>query len=153
MNFSALSPNDRLAAGAAVVVIITGVISIATLWGALVFLSLLAGIGVLFIVLQPQIAPTVRLPVAKGVALLALGAIAVLVLVVVAFSWLDYILTPPIFVFDTIQYFIGVIAAVVMLFAGWRAYQAERSGAGSAAPQPPTAPPPPAPPPATGGEA
>jgi hypothetical protein len=44
----------------------------------------------------------------------------------VALQWIDYILTPPIFVFDTIQYFIGVIAAVVLLFAGWRAYQAEK---------------------------
>lgn len=77
-------------------------------------------------VLQPQIAPAVKLPMTKGVLLLGLGAIATVVLLVVALVWIDYILTPPIFVFDTIQFFIGVAAAVVLLYAGWRAYQAEK---------------------------
>jgi hypothetical protein len=124
--FSTLSANDRLAAVAAVVVIITGLISIATAWGPLVFISLAAGVVALFVVLQPQIAPAVKLPMTKGVLLLSLGAIATVVLLVVALVWIDYILTPPIFVFDTIQFFIGVVAAIVMLFAGWRAYQAEK---------------------------
>jgi hypothetical protein len=126
MNFSALSANDRLAAITAAIVVITGLISIAQQWGALVFLSLAAGVVALFVVLQPQIAPAVKLPMTKGVLLLAMGAISTVVLLVVAFQWIDYILTPPIFVFDTIQYFIGVIAAIVLLFAGWRAYQAEK---------------------------
>ena len=126
MNFSTLSANDRLAAIAAASVVITGLISIAQDWGALVFLSLAAGVVALFVVLQPQIAPAVKLPMTKGVLLLGMGAISTVVLLVVALQWIDYILTPPIFVFDTIQYFIGVIAAVVLLFAGWRAYQAEK---------------------------
>lgn len=126
MNFSALSANDRLAAIAAAIVVITGLISIAQDWGALVFLSLAAGVVALFVVLQPQIAPAVKLPMTKGVLLLGMGVISTVVLLVVALQWIDYILTPPIFVFDTIQYFIGVIAAVVLLFAGWRAYQAEK---------------------------
>jgi hypothetical protein len=126
MNVSTLSANDRLAAIAAAVVIITGLISLVNDWGAVVFLSLAAGVVALFVVLQPQIAPAVKLPMTKGVLLLAMGAIATLVLVVVAFQWMDYILTPPIFVFDTIQYFVGLTAAVVLLFAGWRAYQAEK---------------------------
>jgi hypothetical protein len=135
MNFSALSANDRLAAIAAAIVVITGLISIAQQWGALVFLSLAAGVVALFVVLQPQIAPAVKLPMTKGVLLLGMGVISTVVLLVVALQWIDYILTPPIFVFDTIQYFIGVIAAVVLLFAGWRAYQAEKSAT------PPLAPP------------
>jgi hypothetical protein len=124
--FSTLSANDRLAAVAAAVVIITGLISIATAWGPLVFISLAAGVGALFVILQPQIAPAVKLPMTKGVLLLGLGAIATVVLLVVALVWIDYILTPPIFVLDTIQFFIGVVAAVVLLYAGWRAYQAEK---------------------------
>jgi uncharacterized membrane protein YqjE len=126
MNVSTLSANDRLAAIAAAIVIITGLISIANDWGALVFLSLAAGVIALFVVLQPQIAPAVNLPMTKGVLLLAMGAVSTLVLLVVALQWIDYILTPPILVFDTIQYFIGVIAAIALLFAGWRAYQAEK---------------------------
>jgi hypothetical protein len=136
MNFGALSSNDRLAAIAAVVVIVTGVISLAWDWGVLVIFSLLAGVGVLFVVLQPQIAPNMRLPVAKGLLMLGLGAVAVVVLVVVALDWIDYILEPPFLVPDTIQFFAGFIAAVVMLFAGWRAYQAERAGSGAAPPPP-----------------
>jgi hypothetical protein len=134
MNVSTLSANDRLAAIAAAVVIITGLISIAQDWGALVFLSLAAGVVALFVVLQPQIAPAVKLPMTKGVLLLAMGAISTVVLLVVALQWMDYILTPPIFVFDTIQYFIGVIAAIVLLFAGWRAYQAEKGATPLAGP-------------------
>lgn len=126
MNFSALSANDRLAAIAAAIVVITGLISLAQQWGALVFLSLAAGVVALFVVLQPQIAPAVKLPMTKGVLLLGMGVISTVVLLVVALRWIDYILTPPIFVFDTIQYFIGVIAAIVLLFAGWRAYRAEK---------------------------
>ena len=64
-----------LAAVAAVIVVITGVISIAQDWGVLVLLSLLAGAGALFIVLQPQIAPAVQLPMTKGTLLLAMGAL------------------------------------------------------------------------------
>ena len=134
MNFSALSANDRLAAIAAAIVVITGLISIAQDWGALVFLSLAAGVVALFVVLQPQIAPAVKLPMAKGVLLLAMGAISTVVLLVVALDWIDYIFTY-ILDLDTIQYFIGVIAAIVLLFAGWRAYQAEKSAV------PPLAPP------------
>ena len=135
MNVSTLSANDRLAAIAAAVVIITGLISIVNDWGAIVFLSLAAGVVALFVVLQPQIAPAVKLPMTKGVLLLAMGAISTVVLLIVAIQWMDYILTPPILVLDTIQYFVGVIAAIVLLFAGWRAYQAEKGAT------PPLAPP------------
>src|SRR3972149_379931 len=95
MNFSALSANDRLAAIAAVVVVITGVISLAWAWGALVILSLLAGVGVLFVVLQPQIAPSTKLPMTKGLLMLGLGSVSTIILVVVALSFINYILTPP----------------------------------------------------------
>lgn len=129
MNFSKLSSNDRLAAIAGVVVVVTGLISLYTSWGALVILSLLSGAGVLFVVLQPQIAPAVRLPMPKGTLMLGLGVVATVVLLIVTVSWLDYILTPPIFVFDTIQFMIGLVAAIVMLWTGWTAYAAERSTA------------------------
>ena len=146
MNFSALTSNDRLAVIAAIVVVITGVISLASRWGILVAVSALAAAAVVFIVLQPQIAPTVKLPMSKGTLMLGLSATSVVILVVVALTWLEYILTPPIFVFDTIQYFVGMIAAAVMTWAGWQTFQAEKGTA--AATPPPAAPPPAAPPPA-----
>jgi len=47
---------------------------------------------------------------------------------------------PPIFTIDTIQFFIGLAASLVMAFAGWRAYQADK-GMPAASPPPPPAPP------------
>lgn len=143
--FSALNANDRMAAIAAVIVVITGVISVANSWGVLMFLPILAGAGVLFIVFQSRVAPTAKLPMTRGTLLLGLGAIAALVWAVVFFQYLGYILTPPILIFDSIQFVIGLVAAFVMAFAGWRAYQAEK-GAAPAAPSSEAPPAPPAPP-------
>ena len=135
--FSALNANDRTAAIAAVVVLITGVISLANQWGILMVLPILAAIGVLGIVFQANVAPNVQLPMPKGTLLLGLGAVAALIWVLVTIQWIDYLLTPPIFVFDSIQFIVGLIAAIVMAFAGWRSFQAGQG----AAPAPPAAPP------------
>lgn len=141
MNFSAMSGNDRMAAVAAIVAAITAVISLVWEWGALMLIPLVAALFVLFVVFQARIAPNVKLPVARGLALLIAGAAAALFWVVVMLQWINYILEPPIFTLDTIQFFIGLIASLVLLFAGWRAYQAEPK-AGTAAPPPaPPAPP------------
>lgn len=142
---SALSANDRLAAIAAIIVTITGVISLAWAWGVLMLLPVLAGLGVLFIVFQSRIAPAMKLPMNRGLLLFALGGIAALIWVVVTFQWIGYILEPPIFTVDTIQFLIGLVGAVLLAFAGWRAYQAD-AGTAAAPPAPPSAPtePPPA---------
>jgi hypothetical protein len=58
---------------------------------------------------------------------------------------MGYILTPPILIFDSIQFIIGLVAAIVMAFAGWRAYQSEK-GTAPAAPSSEAPPAPPAPP-------
>jgi hypothetical protein len=141
--FSALTGNDRTAAVAAVVVLITGVISLANAWGVLMVIPILAAIGVLGIVFQANVAPGVKLPMTKGTLVLALGAAAAVIWILVTIQWIGYILTPPILVLDSIQFIIGLVAAIVMAFAGWRAYQAEK---GTAAPPPATPSEPPAPP-------
>jgi hypothetical protein len=137
--FSALSGNDRTAAVAALIVVITGVISLAWRWGFLMFIPLLAGLLVLFVLFQARVAPTVKLPASKGMILLGAGAAAALFWILVAFQWLGYI-TDNVASIDVLQFFVGLVASIVLLFAGWRAYQAD-SGAAPAAP-------PPAPPPA-----
>jgi hypothetical protein len=71
--------------------------------------------------------------------LLGAGAAAALFWILVAFQWLGYI-TDNIASIDVLQFFVGLVASIVLLFAGWRAYQAD-SGPAPAAP-------PPAPPPA-----
>jgi hypothetical protein len=145
MTFSALSGNDRTAAVAALIVVITGVISLAWRWGFLMFIPLLAGLLVLFVLFQGRIAPNMKLAASKGMLLLGAGAAAALFWVLVAFQWLDYI-TDNLASIDVIQFFVGLIASIVLLFAGWRAYQSD-SGPAPAGP-PPAAPPPAAPPPA-----
>ena len=48
MDFSKLSSNDRTALIAAVVVVVTALISVANNWGVFMILSLLAGLAVIF---------------------------------------------------------------------------------------------------------
>jgi hypothetical protein len=138
--FSALSANDRLAAIAAVIVVITGVISLAWAWGALVLVPALAAVGVLFIVFQSRIAPTMTLPMTRGMLLLGLGGVAAIIWVVLALQWTSWIVGHLLTV-DTIQFLIGLLAAIVMAFAGWRAYQAEKGTAPAAPTEAPPAPP------------
>ena len=144
--FNSLSANDRLAAIAAIIVTITGIVSLFWRWGALMFVPTLAALAVLFIIFQARLAPNVKLPMPRGVLLLGLGAIAALVWILVMFQWLGYI-TDNLATIDTIQFLVGLVASVVLAFAGWRAYQAD-SGTSTASPPAPPAPPPAAPPPA-----
>ena len=138
--FSALSGNDRMAAIAAVVALICSLISLVWAWGFLMVIPLLAAVGVLFVVFRARVAPNVNLPMAHGMLLLVLGGAAALFWVLVTLQWINYILEPPIFTVDTIQFLIGLVASLVMLFAGWRAYQAEK-GTAAAPPAAPPAPP------------
>jgi hypothetical protein len=143
--FSALSANDRLAAMAAIIVAVTGIVSLFWRWGALMFVPTLAALAVLFIIFQARLAPNVKLPMTRGVLLLGLGGIAALVWLLVMFQWLDYI-TDNLATIDTIQFLVGLVAAVVLAFAGWRAYLADSGTAAVAPPAPPAAPPPTEPP-------
>jgi hypothetical protein len=142
--FSALSANDRLAAIAAIIVTITGVVSLFWRWGALMLVPTLAALAVLVIIFQARLAPNAKLPMARGVLLLGLGAIAALIWVLVMFQWLGYI-TDNLVTIDTIQFLVGLVASIVLAFAGWRAYQAD-SGTSAVAPPAPPAPPPAEPP-------
>jgi hypothetical protein len=143
--FSALSANDRLAAIAAIVVVITGLVSLFWRWGALMFVPTLAALAVLFILFQARLAPNVKLPMPKGVLMVGLGGLAAIVWILVTFQWLGYIMEFLVSI-DVLQFFVGLIASLVLTFAGWRAYQAEKGTAPAASP--PAAHPPAAPPPA-----
>jgi hypothetical protein len=138
--FSALSGTDRMAAVAAIVVASTAVISLAWAWGVLMLIPLVAALFVLFVVFKDRVAPNANLPMTRGMSLLIAGAAAALIWVVVTFQWIGYILEPPIFTLDTIQFLIGLVASLVLLFAGWRAYQADSTTAASPPPAPPAPP-------------
>jgi hypothetical protein len=124
MNFSKLTYFEKVAAVAAVVVVITGLISLANDWGILMAISLLAGLGALLVVFLPQMAPTTALPGSKGSLLVAAGAVATVVTAVVAIGWVTWI-TEHLATFDTLQFLVGLVAAVVLAWAGWQVLRAE----------------------------
>lgn len=128
MDFSKLSQNDRITLGAGVVVSMTALLSITNDWGALMVLSLAAGVGAIALVLQPFFAPQVVLPVTKATALFGLGAVATVSTGLSGLNWLGWIIEHMIR-FDTIQFLTGLAAAIVLLVIGFQAFQAERTGA------------------------
>jgi hypothetical protein len=125
VDLSKLSQNDRVALGAAGVVVITALLSISNEWGALMLLSLAAGAGVVAVVLQPFVAPTAKLPTTKGAALLGLGAVATVATGLSGLNWIEYIVEH-LARFDTVQFLTGLAAAIVVLGIGFTTFQAER---------------------------
>ena len=114
-----------LVAGA--IVAVTAVLSINSEWGAVMALSLIAGIGTIAI----ELLPTVKLPAPRGLTLLALGATATLATSLAAIDWLGWIFEHLVS-FDTVQFLTGLVAAVVLLATGYGRYQAERSSPAAA---------------------
>lgn len=137
MDLSKLSQNDRITLGAAATVALTALLSISNAWGALMFLSLAAGVGAIAVILQPMLAPTVKLPVTKVQALVGLGGVATVATGLTALNWLEWIIEYP-GEFDTIQFVVGFAAAIVLLVISFQAFKAER--AATAAPSTPAAP-------------
>jgi hypothetical protein len=125
MDLSKLSQNDRITLGAAAVVAVTALLSISNAWGALMFLSLAAGVGAIAVILQPIVAPTVNLPVTKVQALVGLGGVATAASGLTALNWLEWIIEHPA-KFDTIQFMAGLAAAIVLLVISFQAFKAER---------------------------
>jgi hypothetical protein len=126
MDFSKLSANERMAVGAAAVVLVTGIISVINEWGSVLIVPILAALVVLGGLLLPQLAPNVTLPAPKPLVMLLGGAAAALFWIIAAIDWLDWI-AGHLGSVDTLQFLVGLAASLVMAWAGWRAYQ----GAGS----------------------
>jgi hypothetical protein len=125
MDLSKLSQNDRVTLGVAGVVVVTALLSISNDWGALMVLSLAAGVGAIAVVLLPFVSPATTLPTTKGAALLGLGATATVATSLSGLNWLGYIVEH-FAKFDTIQFLAGLAAAAVLLAIGLQAFQAER---------------------------
>jgi len=116
-----------LAAGA--IVAVTGVLSIANDWGIVMAVSLLAGLAAIVL----ELAPTIVLPVSRGVAAVAIGAAAAATSTLVAIDWLGWI-AGHLIRFDTFQFLTGLVAAIVLLVVGYGRFQAERRSAAAPAP-------------------
>ena len=140
MDLTKLSQNDKLALIAGAVVAITALLALGDGWGTLMIVSLLAGIGIVAVVLMPMLAPSAKLPAPRGLSLLALGAAATIATAIVAVDWLGYIFDE-LADFETIIFLLGLVAAIVAAYAGWVAYSKERGSAvPTAAAPPPEAP-------------
>jgi hypothetical protein len=122
MDLSKLSASERLAVYASAVVVITGFLSVAWSWGTLMLLAAVAGLVVLGGILLPQLSPNTNLPAPKGLVMLGGGIVAAAVFVITAIDWLGWI-GDHLATFDTLQFLVGLVASLVMAWAGWRAYQ------------------------------
>ena len=146
MDFSKLTSNERLGAVASGVVVVAGLIAVLT-WGAyaVAWLAIIAALGMLFVIFQPQIAANTNLPGSKGSLMLLTGGIAAVVMVLGFLVSITFIFT--LFGFADILYLATVVAALLMGWAGWQEFQAEggKFQLGSSAPSAPSgagAPPP-----------
>ena len=122
---------------AGAIVAVTAVLSINNEWGAVMALSLIAGIGTIAI----ELLPTVKLPAPRGLTPLALRATATLATSLAAIDWLGWIFEHLVS-FDAIQFLTGFVAAVVLLATGYGRYQGgaalvgRRGGHGCLSPEP-----------------
>jgi hypothetical protein len=129
MNMAKLSASDRRILYAAIGVIIGGVVGIIDVWGFGSNIGLLAGVAAAVVVLLPQLAPTVKLPAAKSLILLACGAIAAGGFALSILTWLKYAID--VTRIYTILFDLGFVAALLLLWFTWTAYKADQ---GMAAP-------------------
>jgi hypothetical protein len=124
MNFSKLDQNEKTAAMASAALVITGLIAAGayTIYST-TWLAVIAALGLLFVVLQPQLAPDVGLPTSKGSLFLLLGGAAGLIMVVSLLIRRDFVFLR--FGIPDLAFLIALAAGVAMAWAGWRTFQAE----------------------------
>lgn len=140
MDFSKLSQNEKLALYGAIAVFLAGLISN---WGGLLWLSILAAIGVAVILFLPQMSAKTSLPGSRGSLLAVLGLIALGGAAIELLRYLGY-------TFDTLgrlstlMFLVALAGSAVMAWAGWQALQGEGGkwvlGGGSVAATPAAAP-------------
>lgn len=124
MNFSTLNATEKMAVYASVVVAILGLWSWSHAWGTLMVLAVLAAIGMLLVLFAPSIMPNTKLPGSKGSLLLVTGGIAAVIWALSALTYLGWIFGH-LATFDTLQFLVGLVAALAMGWFGWQAFQAE----------------------------
>ena len=121
MDFSKLDQNEKLAVYGSAAVILAGLISN---WGGLLFLSILAAIGMLVVVFLPQFSSGTSLPGSKGTLMAVLGFVAAAGAVITALQWIG-VIGALLTTFSTIVFLLAVIGALVMAWAGWQELQGE----------------------------
>jgi len=130
MRFSLLSAADRWNVILGAIVVVTGLVSFLDPTGSrggMMLLGILGGVLATYVALQPRVAPTTRLPTTRGTVLLVAGMLAAggFVLGGLRFPGALFSLRTFSLIFD-----VGLVAALVLLWLGWRAYGREQDGAG-----------------------
>ena len=140
MSFRTMAAADQQVLIAGAVITITALISFvdpAGTWGGIMIVSVLAGLAAAYVAVQPQVAPSMRLPMTKGLSLVVLGVAATAASVIALLSYLGYVFQYLTDIYVLI-FLVGLVASVSLLWIGWRAYKAE-SGVSTAPPPPPAA--------------
>ena len=140
MKFSSLSMSDKRTLALGAIVAVAGILSFmdpSGSWGAIVVIGILGGLLAVYVAVQPQMSPTMKLPATKGMLLLVAGAAATLGFVIAALTYFSFVIEVT-RVFSII-FDIGLVAAIALLWFGWLAYQAEPKAAAPAPPAPPAA--------------
>jgi len=140
MNFRTMAAADQQVLIAGAVITITALISFvdpAGTWGGIMIVSVLAGLAAAYVAVQPQVAPSMRLPMTKGLSLVVLGVAATAASVIALLSYLGYVFQYLTDIYVLI-FLVGLVASIFLLWIGWRAYTAER-GVSTAPPPPPAA--------------
>jgi hypothetical protein len=119
MDFSKLGQNERMATFGAIAVLLAGIISN---WGGLLFLAILAAIGMLVVVFLPQFSAGTTLPGSKGSLMAAAGIVAAGAALITMLQWIGFLGS---FGFSSTMFLVAVIGALVMAWAGWQELQSE----------------------------
>jgi hypothetical protein len=143
---ASMSRSGGATAVAAAVTLVTGLLSVANDWGYLMFIPVLASLAILALALMPAALASLG---SRGTLLVLFGVATALIWIVVAFDWIEWI-GDHLATFDTIQFLVGLLAALYLAFAGWQAFRAEggkfQLGPTSASPSAPPSDAPSAPP-------
>ncbi|HJP89657.1 MAG TPA: hypothetical protein VJ850_11545 [Candidatus Limnocylindrales bacterium] len=146
MDLSKVSPADKRILYAAIGVVIGGIVGIIDAWGAFAYLGLIGGVAAGYVVLQPQLAPAMKLPMQKPQLLLACGVIAAGGFALAILTYLRFALD--ITRIYSILFDLGFVAALALLWFTWTDYKMTMPAPAAANPAPAaaTTPEPPAPP-------
>ena len=119
MDLSKLSGNEKLAVYGSAAVVLAGLVSSR---GGLLFLAILAAIGMLVVVFLPQLSASTTLPGSRGTLMAALGIVAAVAAAMAALRSLSVLGMSAVY---TIMLLVAVVGALVMAWAGWQELQAE----------------------------
>lgn len=136
MDLSKLSQNEKLAAVGAAMAVVGGLVAASTYPAyGLAWIGILAGVAMLVIVLQPQLAPKTSLPGSRGSLMIVVGGIGGAIMVLGLLTTLEFTFFR--FGIADLLFLVAVAGAVLMAYAAWREFQAEggklRIGGGTTA--------------------